>query len=361
MAQQQYAYGTVTIKRLPTGDNVQLTLNISRALAIVYNDNGVTTDWSSNPPVVTPRVISQRGQAVTVTQPKWYLDGTEIQFGEESGGKKTSTDGIFEMNTTTYALTIKSANIFSGIYYNRLLRFSCGVVVGSAAPMTFSKECEIQVLKAGENSYIGAITSGNTILDGTNTTVTLGTSLESSQGSVTSYAVVWYKSLPGTDAEITTGITDATKTLTLARGDVDGAIRIEAHFIVNSIVVAKAGITVIDMGDDYRVILSEEVSVEYGGTVSITPRLVRMPENGSPTSVTPQAWGVEVDNDKVLDDQTMDSEVPSTEYTFIPATGEFSMSETSMYYNPNATITADLYTGDRTAEFNPVVTFEAEI
>lgn len=336
----QSAYGSVTIKRLRTGETIYMSFSVNKPLVIFYNEGGLITDWvtASNQPTITPVVTSMTGSAVSTQGHRWTLDGVEIQFNAGTG-TVASKDGKFKLNTTNGALTICSADIFGTTPHNLNLVYKCNAIVNNIA-QEVSKPIEISVLSGGSNSYWGAIiTEGNTTLSDTNTQVVLNAQLLLGGNPVTEdYTWKWSKITASGNQQVG----QIGQPLTVNRDMVDGSAQFQCDFYIGTTatgdIVEADGITVLDSADELTIIVPNDAEVGYGKDVSITPKLYNTKQQSEiKTGVT---WKV------VVKDSLSYETIPATDYTF--SGGTFTMNEDNMY-NSNG------------EEINPVVIFEATI
>ena len=360
------SYGTVTVRKLRTGDNINISFGVDNGLVIFYKTNPekIITDWSDaqNRPTITPSVTSQRGKNITVGSHLWYINGTLIQFDNNTHKSVAPYANKFQLNESTGALTCLDADLFGSprLFHNIMLTYKCSVArAGINTPQSVDKSCEIEVIEAGANSYWGGIvTTGSTSLSSDNPSVDLDAVLYYNGSKITdssAYSVVWYVNGTAVTSSISGQlvISNDRKKLTVYRDGVNGMAHVVAKFLVNGNEVEGAGITVRDDSDAIQVIVPDEVYVEEGGTLSIEPRVYNQEQQ---SYVTATRWDVEIRNN-YTEDVVWDSSDPLTPdppagVTFNSSTGAFTMLEEYMYY-----------TGDDggSIEYFPIITFCAEI
>lgn len=123
------AAGSLTIKRLRKGRNIILGFTVNGALFQGWNPITKVVEPSfetaENRPTVTPNVYASDGSTVTIgSSSAWYWNNmtTPIQWNAASGTTRTSTDGMFQENTETHALTFikdlaSATNMGSDTFY----------------------------------------------------------------------------------------------------------------------------------------------------------------------------------------------------------------------------------------------------
>ena len=85
------ATGSITIRRLRTGDSLFLTFDSNSVdlwQGIDPESGAVTPDWtvSANQPIRTPHVSSARGNTVTLSGHSWRRASGVINFTKDTGG-----------------------------------------------------------------------------------------------------------------------------------------------------------------------------------------------------------------------------------------------------------------------------------
>jgi len=365
-------YGSVTIRRLPSGDTVHINLVSNKSL-VIYHDGSSAIDngWSgSDPAVITPNINPTGSSSLTKANFTWKLDGVEIAFGQaDANNIRTSADGKFKLNAQTGALQVCSCQLFTGsVFHDLTLTFSCMVYINGGAGQQVTDTIIIQVKKAAASTYDASIifpdaAKSNTELYSTGSLL-MKADLTSSGGAA-DYTVSWYIAKVGADEAISHNgssikIDTGNKTLEITQEAMKSwgmnAAHIVAHYFVGGVQVASAGQTVINHDADYSVVVTGETQVGFGGTVTLEPMLMSS-IGGSSSVAAASSWAVEVQDTGVFDQATSSFRtVPATEtvdgqtvtnYTFDTQTGVFAMDEAKMYYNGEA--------------FDPVVVFEATI
>lgn len=332
--------GTCTITRLRMGDNIYVTLNVNGSPCIVYDDQRIYTDFSKNPLTITGAVESAQGAAITVKKSVWQVDGKEV----------AADDTTYEMTADAaggYSLKIKGAVITDVSKIGNVLVTWLVTIESQGVEQTLRKTMEITAVNNGANSYWGTIQPGSSTILGTeHTAVTLGHMLNLGGKALAygtasgQYSVKWQ--VNGEAAA--SGKVDSKGQLTVDRDMVNGMAYVICEFYVGGTLVESDGITVVDVADELQIVVNDHYDVEYGGTVTITPKLVRVTANGTTTQVTTGiTWGVHVYNNYRMD------EIGSQLYSFSASTGTFSMAEKNMYYNNGS------------EEYSPVVVFSATV
>ena len=294
------ATGSLLVRRLRSGDSLYMALEVgSVALmqAVDPSTGEVAPDWSvgANQPVITPRVGTFKGAAVTLSYMKWYHVGVELVFnGAESGGWKTDSTGKFQMNTSTGALKVVNNLASATNIASDQLTFSCVATV-NGVEYNMSKSIVVLIQPTGASSYLGAITATTVILDADTVSTVLSTSLMLSVSAVSDYYVKWYKG--------TTAWTEknGNKSITVTRDDVDGTQLFIAEFYKSSTdanPVFRAGIRVIDSLDEILIVpyissTNQEVTESAG--VTVKARILNT-KTGSAITPTSPVWAFEVYN-----------------------------------------------------------------
>lgn len=242
------AQGSLTLRKIRTGSTLSVVLSVNALLTQFVQEDGdvvtVSPDWTApaNQPTITPKVNVSGGGTVTLSDHDWYYNGTLI----------VSADERFEINASTGALKIKK-NIASKENINTDTLTYKGAADVNGSIVNIEKSIEIEIRKAGQNEYTGEIYSkAGTVLDSSTSTVTLETKLYLGANISTTYTVKWYSDetyLEGNDG----------LTLDVTRSMVNGSKLFIAEFITNNTVVDRASITIVDVLDDYSVLLSSDV------------------------------------------------------------------------------------------------------
>lgn len=303
------AQGSITIKRLRNGDT----------LFISFDNNGnplyqgvdpvsgaVSPDWTNpdNQPMLTPKVTTARGAAITLSNHAWKYNGNDLVFnGETDGDFAKDSTGKFEMNPSTGALKI-IANLASKTNYaNDTLSYSCTATLGGLE-YNLSKDADITIQSSGASSYTGTIVATTEQITAAVPTATLRTDLHLAttdyRANNKDYHVKWYKQ----DLSHPWSAKDGQKDITVGRDDVNGTTLFIAEFYESSsstTPVCRAGIRIIDASDDFQivyVITSANKTVDDGKPVTVTGKIVNMRTNTEVTA-TGATWVT-----KVMDKKT---------------------------------------------------------
>lgn len=329
--------GTCTITRLRNGDTIYAMLQFNRATNVAYEGGVITGGFSDDSPLeVKVLLTSASGSNVTLNAGStWKCDDEPIS---DKGIGSVAPNGTLKI--------ISNAFMDATNPRNHIFEFNGTVKLGGTE-YTITKSFEITMVSSGGNSFWGSIIPyGSTILSNENQTVNLVPSLTKGGETVglSSYTVKWYKN------DESAAIPVADKTLTVDRDMVDGATLFRCEFYIDDNKVEADSITVLDVADEYQIVLNSEYQVSINGTANIVPQLYSATKK---TFVAPKSWKASVKNNYTLANVT-------TGWTINEVSGEFSMSERDMYYVPTADDAN--YAGEGIkVEYNPIVIFTAEI
>lgn len=329
--------GTCTITRLRNGDTIYATLQFNRTTNVAYDANAIIGGFSAESSLVVKLLLtSASGSNVSLkTGGVWTCDAVPVP---EKGIGSVSADGTLTITSNDF-MDAKNPR-------NHIFEFTGTARLGGVEH-TITKSFEVTMISSGGNSFWGGIVlSGSTILSNDNTTVNLVPSLTKGGETITdSYTVKWYKNNETTVLQPSSG-----NTLTVSRDMVDGATLFRCEFYIDDNMVEADSITVIDVADEYQIVLNSEYQVRINGSVSIVPQLYSA---NLKQFVAPKSWSASVKNNYTLADV-------STGWSINAKTGEFSMSEENMYYVPAPT-DANFIGEGKKVEYNPIVIFTAEI
>lgn len=253
MANNYSAQATATIRVLRTNDNLTLIFNNNGIVlyqAIDTVTGAISPDWTipANQPIRTPVVHTTQGALATITMHKYKYNGQEINFedGVTSEGWTTDTTGRFQLKQSDGSIKIIK-NLASEINYaDDILSYECQVsVAGVEYNMTFDMTIAIQ--KMGASSFYGALMASSNKLTEAKPTITIDSVLFQGGMQMSAYDVVWFK---GT----TEWTTKTGKTISVTRADVDSSQLIIAEFRKDGTVVARAGLTIVDEADEYKLL-----------------------------------------------------------------------------------------------------------
>ena len=283
------AQGSITIKRLRTGDSLYITLELNGKplhQAVDPTGGAVSPDWNNedNQPIITPKVTSARGNSVSLGFFEWKYNGAILRFtGKEAGGWTLDSTGTFKINDATGALRIVKNLASKTNIANDILTFSCIATV-AGSEYNLSKSIDVTIQNAGASSYVGTLVTSTGQLSSAQPTASMTTTLSLGLNPITEYTVKWYK-----DNELMSD--KSGKTITINRADVDGVQIFIAEFYVTGTdqPVARAGVSVMDVDDEYLVsldITSTNKEVDKGKPVTVKAKVVKMKAN-SETVVLP--------------------------------------------------------------------------
>lgn len=308
MANNYSAQGSITIKRLRSGDTLFVTLETNGIPLYqgVDPETGVPSpDWSveANQPVITPKATSVRGNAVTLSNHIWYYNNATAPLsftGETTGGWTKDTTGKFALQQSTGAIKI-IANLASKTNIaSDSLRYD-GLATVAGVEYSVQKSIDILIQNTGSSSYVGFVVASTEQLTSTVANSTLTTQLQLAAQAVSEYHVKWYKD----DTEWTEKV--GQKTINVGRDDVDGTQLFIAEFYRSDSEnepVYRAGIRIIDTLDDFQVqcsITSTNKEVDTGKPVTVSARIVNQ-RTGASVSPTGAEWRMDV-----MDKQTWTS------------------------------------------------------
>ncbi len=279
------AQGSITIKRLRTGDTLFITFNsngIPLYQGVDTKTGTVTPDWTqaANQPIVTPNVTSARGMTVSTSNHVWKYNGVQLLFnGASSGGYTADSTGKFAMNPSNGALKIIGNLASTTNYANDTIEYSCQATL-AGVEYNLSKSTDIVIQSTGATSYMGIITATTEQLTGAVTSTTLSAQLKLAGADVGSY-VKWYKGNLNTPWTAKNGQNN----ITVTRSDVDGTILFIVEFYLaqtDAQPVYRAGIRIIDAADAFQIvysITSANKTVDDNKPVTVTGQLVNMRTN----------------------------------------------------------------------------------
>lgn len=249
------AQGSVTIKRLRSGDTCFISFiynGVPLFQCVDPNTGAVSPDWTvaENQPVLTPNVVSARGNKVVLSGHQWSYNGILLVFSGATSGEWTAdSTGRFQFNASTGALKIVKNLASKDNPASDTLHYACSASV-AGVEQTLEKDVDIQIQSAGASSYTGMITpAGDTTLSEQNPTVTLNTALFIGGTTVADYAVKWYR-----DDELWSGKTG--KSITVSRGDVDYTQLVVAEFYLSASDTApvdRDAVRILDAADEYKI------------------------------------------------------------------------------------------------------------
>lgn len=333
------ATGTCTITRLRNGDIIYATFLFSRATSVAYDDTAIIGGFDEDALFVDVQFTSASGRPVSLVPNKvsWLIDDTDVE---------TLNYGTVDYRTGTLEIT-SNGFMDAGLPMSHICMFNGQVSVGGVK-QDVSRTFEITMISSGGNSYWGTIVpKGSTVLSNDNQSVVLEPSLRKGGLIVdaSQYSVKWFNN----DSEVTSNITS--KKLTVTRDIVNGASLIRCEFYSKDGVLLEAdGLTVLDVADEYQIVLNSEYQVQVNGEIQITPKIYSETKK---QFVNAKWWTAEVRNSYTLENI-------STGWSIDSGTGVFTMRESNMYYVPAESDPNYVGEGKR-IEYNPIVIFTAEI
>jgi len=257
----QQAFTTVTLRRLPQGETLQITISGNKSLNILKDkDSGAETPAlsSQNPLVLTPKVYGTSGTQADISEASWKMDGAAVPSAVGSytnqGVLTITSSPIGKVGTSVHPITLlfKAKATLNGHVYD------------------VEKTLVLNCAETSANSYWGAIeASAGTTLDETTgqTVLTPQLYLGTAKVDESKYSVKWYKTAVGSD----TLVAD-TKTLTVTRSMVDTSAHFEAHFYVGDSEVEAEGVSIIDMTDELQLSVEGDTYAQDNGSVSVKVR-----------------------------------------------------------------------------------------
>ncbi len=296
------AQNSITIKRLRSSDSLILTFGnngIPLFQAIDDVSGAVAPNWevAANQPIRTPRIASTRGVAVDVMSHTWWYNGTELIFnGGESGGWIEDSTGKFQINAQGSIKIIKNLASVLNMAGDTLSYTAQAKVAG--VEYELSGELDIVIQKMGASSYYASILADTEALSSDNPTTNITTKLFQGVTEISSYHVKWFKDFDEWVEK------SNQKNIQVTRDDVGGAQLFIAEFSkdIGSPVVARAAIRIMDVSDDYKVILditsaNKMVYVENGVShnVTVKAKIVNM-KTGSVYAPSNPSWRLDVMN-----------------------------------------------------------------
>lgn len=292
------AQNSVTIKRLRNNNGLTITFdgNTIPLMQGVDKTSGVVSpDWSNaaNQPTRTPRVTSYKGSVVTLINHSWKYNGVVLIFnGSVANGYQSDSTGKFALNPTNGSIKIIS-NLASKINVaGDTLEYSCTAIM-EGVEYSVSKELPIDIQMFGASSYYGSLTATTSQLTSTVTSTVINTMLMLSGANDSEYYIKWYKGTQLWSSQ------NGKKSITVTRDDVDGMLLIIAEFYkseADTVPVAKAGITIADSADEFRLILwisSANQMVDEGSPVTVSAKIMNMTKNNEYTPSS-ASWKLDV-------------------------------------------------------------------
>lgn len=291
------AQNSITIKRLRSSDSLILTFGnngIPLFQAIDEVSGAVAPDWTvpANQPVRIPVITSTRGLTVNVISHSWSYNGTLLNFnGAPVGGWTPDSTGKFQINDDGHIKIVQNLATTVNIAGD-ILSYTTQVSV-AGVEYSLSGELEIVIQKMGASSYYASILAETEALSSDVTSTNVTTKLFQGVTQITSYHTKWYKDF----VEWTDKV--GQKNITVTRDDIGGAQLFIAEMYKTSSdtnVLARAGIRIMDISDEYKVILditSSNKMVDTNNNVTVTAKIVNM-KTGAVYAPAGAVWRLDV-------------------------------------------------------------------
>lgn len=291
------AQGSITVRRLRTGGSLYITLE-NNGIPLyqgVDPESGLAKpDWTvaKNQPIITPKVVSTRGNKVTLQQHRWSYNGTLLKFNTGSGWVAETSEGRFMLNVDTGAIKIVKNLASKTNIANDMLTYQCQAVV-AGVEYQLTKSVDIAIQNTGASSYYGTVNATTEQLTSDVTTSTIKTSLFLAGTVVNEYYMKWYKD------DTLWSEQNGKKQISIGRDDVNGTQLIIAEFYKTSsdaTPVFRAGLRIIDTLDEFVVVCyisSTNKEVDDGSPVTVSAKIVNTKTNAtlSPSSAS---WRMDV-------------------------------------------------------------------
>lgn len=294
---------SITIKRLRSSDSLILAFGnngIPLFQAIDDVSGAVAPDWTipENQPVRMPVITSVRGIPVSVISHRWSYNGTLLNFnGAEVGGWILDSTGKFQINAEGHIRIVQNlASVINTA--GDILSYTAQVSV-AGVEYNLSGELEIVIQKMGASSYYASILAETEALSSDVPSTNVTTKLFQGTTQITNYHTKWYKDF----VEWTDKV--GQKNIVVARDDISGAqlfiVEMYKTAAAGDPVIARAGIRIIDVSDEYKVVLeitsaNKMVYRDETGTdhnVTVTAKIVNM-KTGAVYAPVGAVWKLDV-------------------------------------------------------------------
>lgn len=294
------AQNSITIKRLRSSDSLILTFGnngIPLFQAIDEVSGAIAPNWEipENQPIRIPNIVSTRGLVVNILSHSWSYNGTLLNFnGTTVGGWTNDSTSKFQINDEGHIKIVK--NLASSINVaGDILSYTTQVSV-AGVEYTLSGELEIVIQKMGASSYYATILAETETLSSDVTSTNLTTKLFQGVTQIMSYHTKWFKDFVEWPEKV------GQKNITVTREDIGGAqlfiVEIYKTSAVGEPVIARAGIRIMDVSDEYKVIVeitSANKMVSEGNNVTVTAKIVNM-KTGAVYAPAGAVWRLDVMN-----------------------------------------------------------------
>lgn len=292
MSKGYSAQGSITIKRLRSGDTLYISFDTNGKplyQGVDTTTGKVTPDWTvaGNQPVRIPNIKTIKGQTVSVSNHQWKHNGVVLTFnGDTDGDYVKDSTGKFEMNPNNGAIKI-IANLASKTNYaNDSLEYSC-VATLAGVEYNLSKSTDIIIQSVGASSYNGMVWAITEQLTGSVTSTKIYSQLILAGSNISSY-VKWYKNSVTTNNAWTDK--NGKSEIDVTRDDVNGTTLFIAEFYLTSTdttPVFRAACRIKDAADDFQIVYyisSDNKTVDKGKDVEVTGKIVNMRTNSEVTA-----------------------------------------------------------------------------
>jgi hypothetical protein len=265
--------------------------------AIDEVSGAIAPNWEipENQPIRIPNIVSTRGLVVNILSHSWSYNGTLLNFnGTTVGGWTNDSTSKFQINDEGHIKIVK--NLASSINVaGDILSYTTQVSV-AGVEYTLSGELEIVIQKMGASSYYATILAETETLSSDVTSTNLTTKLFQGVTQIMSYHTKWFKDFVEWPEKV------GQKNITVTREDIGGAqlfiVEIYKTSAVGEPVIARAGIRIMDVSDEYKVIVeitSANKMVSEGNNVTVTAKIVNM-KTGAVYAPAGAVWRLDVMN-----------------------------------------------------------------
>ncbi len=274
---QHSASGSLVVRRIIKNDTLSLYMEQSGLPFFQGYDQGdksVTPTWSSatgKHPIATPKINSAKGTSYVLTEHTWMYNGQDLRFNSKSTSESwvaSEVDSRFEYQGSTGSIRVVD-NLASESNQDSDTLTYTGVAKAGESSYTLTLTLDITLCALSSSSYMGTIqASPSSTVSKDQTSVNLSTHLYNGNGEQTDYTVQWYKD---TEADGTG------KTKQVSRDDIDSQQLYIAKFYFGGSLVATAGITIVDIDDQFMVSLYKkagETGVDEDNTVHVFGNVV---------------------------------------------------------------------------------------
>jgi hypothetical protein len=263
--------------------------------AIDEVSGAIAPNWEipENQPIRIPNIVSTRGLVVNILSHSWSYNGTLLNFnGTTVGGWTNDSTSKFQINDEGHIKIVK--NLASSINVaGDILSYTTQVSV-AGVEYTLSGELEIVIQKMGASSYYATILAETETLSSDVTSTNLTTKLFQGVTQIMSYHTKWFKDFVEWPEKV------GQKNITVTREDIGGAqlfiVEIYKTSAVGEPVIARAGIRIMDVSDEYKVIVeitSANKMVSEGNNVTVTAKIVNM-KTGAVYAPAGAVWRLDV-------------------------------------------------------------------